>query len=94
MDDVELDTSIVASRQPPTRGRATKKPAPARLPWFDPWRGARGPALRSLVATIREALDKRENVADERQRARRAGDQRRYEIAVANSDAIRPGIPI
>ena len=82
MDEVEIDLSVVASRQPPARNKATKKPPSERLPWFDQWCGARGPALRSLVATIREALDRHENAAGERQRARRADDQRRYEIAV------------
>jgi hypothetical protein len=38
--------------------------------------------LRSLVATIGEALNNHENAAGERQRARRPHDQRRYEIAV------------
>jgi hypothetical protein len=35
-----------------------------------------------LVATVREALDKHEKTAGERQRTRRADDQRRYGIAV------------
>ena len=61
---------------------ATKKPPPQRFPWFDQWRGARGPALRSLVATVREVLDKHEKAAGGRQRARRADDQGRHEIAV------------
>jgi hypothetical protein len=65
-----------------TISRKKTKPAPERLPWFDPWRGARGPAQRSLVATIRDALDKHEKDAGERQRARRPDDQSRYEIAV------------
>jgi hypothetical protein len=61
---------------------ARKKPPPQRFPWFDQWRGARGPALRSLVATVREVLDKHEKAAGGRQRARRADDQGRHEIAV------------
>jgi hypothetical protein len=47
-----------------------------------PMAGARGPALRSLVVTIREAFDKHEKAAGERKRTRRADDQRRYRIAV------------
>jgi hypothetical protein len=82
MDEVEIDRSIVASRQPPARNKASKKPPPERLRWFDQWRGARGPALRSLVATIREALDEHEKAAGERKRTRPADVQRRYEIAV------------
>jgi hypothetical protein len=82
MDEVEIDRSIVASRQPPARNKATKKPPPERLPWFDQWRGARGPALRSLVVTIREVLDKQEKAVGERKRTRRPDDGRRYEIAV------------
>jgi hypothetical protein len=40
-------------RQPVPTGKPTKtKPAPERLPWFDQWRDARGPALGSLVAAI------------------------------------------
>jgi hypothetical protein len=62
--------------------RKKTKPAPERLPWFDPWRGARGPALRSLVVTIRDALDKHEKTSGDRRRARRPDDQRRYESAV------------
>jgi hypothetical protein len=84
MDDLKIEPSAITSRRPSYPSAAVKgiKPAPERLPWFDQWRGARGPALRSLVATIREALDRHENAAGERQRARRADDQRRYEIAV------------
>jgi hypothetical protein len=64
-------------------GKSKKtKPEPERLPWFDQWRGARGPALRSHVATVREVLDKHEKAAGGRQRARRADDQGRHEIAV------------
>ncbi len=62
--------------------KPTKKPAPERWSWFDQWRGARGPALRTLVATIRATLNAHEKAAGERQRARRPDDQRRYEIAV------------
>jgi hypothetical protein len=82
MDEVEIDLSVVASRQPPARNKATKKPPPERLPWFDQWRGARGPALRSLVVAIKEALHKHEKGTGERKTARRPDDQRRYEIAV------------
>jgi hypothetical protein len=82
MDEVEIDRSIVSSLQPPARNKATKKAPPERLPWFDQWRGARGPALRSLVVTIRAALDKYEKTTGDRRRARRPDDQRRYEIAV------------
>lgn len=67
---------------PPRMTTARKKPPPQRFPWFDQWRGARGPALRSLVATVREVLDKHEKAAGGRQRARRADDQGRHEIAV------------
>ena len=63
MDEVEIDRSIVASRQPRAGNKATKKPPPERLPWFDQWRGARGPALRSLVVTIRDALAERAKLA-------------------------------
>jgi hypothetical protein len=62
--------------------RKKTKPAPERLPWFDPCRGARGPALRSLVLTIKDAVDKHEQTVGDRRRARRLDDQRRYEIAV------------
>jgi hypothetical protein len=82
MDEVEIDRSIVASRQPLARNKATKKPPPDRLPWFDQWRGARGAALRSLVLTIRDALAEREKTTGDRKRERRPDDQRRYEIAV------------
>ena len=82
MDEVEIDRSIVASRQPPARNKATKKPPPERLPWFDQWRGARGPALRSLVVTIRDALAEHEKTTGDRKRERRPDDRRRYEIAV------------
>jgi hypothetical protein len=67
--------------------KSKKKPQPERLPWFDQWRGARGPALRSLVVTIRDALDKREKTTGDRKRARRPDDQRRYEIAVETAVA-------
>jgi hypothetical protein len=61
---------------------ATKKPPPQRFHWFDEWRGARGPALRSLVTIIREALDKQEKAVGKRKRKRRLDDGRRYEIVV------------
>jgi hypothetical protein len=77
------DHSHDQQRQPGLTRKSTKtRPAPERLPWFDQWRGARGPALHSLVATIREALDKHGKAAGERKRKRKVGDQRRYEIAV------------
>jgi hypothetical protein len=82
IDGVEIDRSIFASRQPPARNKATKKPPPERLPWFDQWRGARGAALRSLVVTIRVALAEHEKTTGDRKRERRPDDQRRYEIAV------------
>jgi hypothetical protein len=82
MDEVEIDPSVVASRQPLARNKATKKPPPERLPWFDQWRGTRGGALRSLVVTIRDALAEREKTTGDRKRERRPDDQRRYEIAV------------
>ena len=82
MGEVEIDRSIVASRQPPAGNKAAKKPPPERLPWFDQWRGARGPALRSLVVTIREALAEHEKTTGDRKRERRPDDRRRYEIAV------------
>ena len=62
--------------------RPRKKAPPERLPWFDQWRGARGPALRSLVTTIRDALDKHETAKGHRKRTRRHDDQRIHEIAV------------
>ena len=77
---------IVSIEEPrtdlPNIRRRKTKPLPERLRWFDAWRAARGPALRSVVATIGKALDKHERDAAERKRARRADDQRRYEIAV------------
>jgi hypothetical protein len=77
------DHSDDQPRQSIPTGKSTKtKPKPERLPWFDQWRGAWGPALRSLVATLREVLDNHEKAAGERQRERRVGDQRRYGIAV------------
>lgn len=82
MDEVEIDRSIVSSRQPPAMNKATKKPPPERLPWFDQLRGARGAALRSLVVIIRDALAEQENTTGDRKRERRPDDQRRYEIAV------------
>ena len=76
-------------RQPAPTGKSTKtKPEPERLPWFDQWRGARGPALRSVLVTIRDALDKHEKTAGDRKRARRPDDQRRYQIAVETVVAI------
>jgi hypothetical protein len=83
VETLTADHSDDQPRQPAPIGKSTKtKPEPERLPWFDQWRGARGPALRSLVATVREVLDKHEKAAGERQRVRRVGDQRRYGIAV------------
>ena len=62
--------------------RRRKKFPPERLPWFDQWLAARGPTLRSLVSTARDALGKHEKDNGARRRARREDDQRRYEIAV------------
>ena len=80
--DAGDETVLIEPQQLVSRRRPPKKPPPERLSWFDQWRGARGPALRSLVATIKETLDKHEKAVGERQRARRPYDQRRYEIAV------------
>jgi hypothetical protein len=84
MDERGVEPTAVTSRplSHPSSAVRRIKPPPERLRWLDQWRGARGPALRSLVATICEALGGHENAAGERQRARRAADQRRYEIAV------------
>ena len=83
VETLTADRSDNQPRQSAPTSRSTKtKTEPERLPWFDQWRGARGPALRSLVRIVRDALDGHENAAGERQRARRADDQRRYEIAV------------
>jgi hypothetical protein len=73
---------VNAPLPPPRMTTATKKPPPQRFPWFDQWRGARGPALRGLVTIIREALFKHENAGGKRKRMRRPDDGRRYEIAV------------
>jgi hypothetical protein len=82
VDELGIESSALTSRQPSHPSQAGRKPAPQRLPWFDQWRGARGPALRSLVATISEVLNKHDSAAGGRQRARRADDQRRYQIAI------------
>jgi hypothetical protein len=83
VETLTADHSDDPPHQPAPTGKSAKtKPKPERLPWFDQWRGARGPALRSLVATVLEDLGKHEKAAGERKRERRVGDQRRYEIAV------------
>lgn len=52
--------------------------APARHRWFDDWCGARGPALKTLVADIRAEVEALET----RTRKRKAVDQRNFEVAV------------
>jgi hypothetical protein len=83
VETLTADHSDDQPRQPAPIGKSKKtKTEPERLPWFDQWRGARGPALRSLVVTIRDALDNHEKTNGDCRRARRPDDQRRYEIAV------------
>jgi hypothetical protein len=67
VETLTADHSDDHTRQPTPIGKSTKtKTEPERLPWFDQWRGARGPALRSLVAIVREVLDKHEKARVER----------------------------
>jgi len=81
--DTDDDAVLIEPQQLVSPSRPPKKkPPPERLRWFDQWRGARGPALRSLVAAVMQALDNHEKDAGERQRARRPNDQGRYEILV------------
>jgi hypothetical protein len=58
------------------------KHAPERWPWFDGWRCARGPSLRSLVERIAEAVSHHEKATGNRKRARRADDLSRFESAL------------
>lgn len=50
--------------------------------WFDDWRGARGPALSKLVADIIVEIEALERAKGARKRARKAVDQRHFEVAV------------
>jgi hypothetical protein len=75
--DADDAVSIEPHQHVSLGGRLKKKAPPERLPWFDHWRGAQGPALRSLLATIRETLDEHEKAEGQRQKARRPDDQRR-----------------
>ncbi len=56
--------------------------------WFDPWRGARGTALRNLVREFAVAIDIHELTNGLRARRRKAVDQEHHaaaiEIVVAN----------
>lgn len=80
---IPLETPLERGLPVPQRVPMSKhSQPPERHRWFDDWRGARGPALRKLVADITaevEALE-REKVA--RKRARKAVDQSRFEVAV------------
>ena len=55
---------------------------PERHRWFDDWRGARGPALRKLAADITAEVEALERATGARKRARKAVDQRHFEVAV------------
>ncbi|CAA0110540.1 Uncharacterised protein [Starkeya nomas] len=56
--------------------------APERHRWFDDWRGARGPALRKLVTDITAEVEALERAKGARKRARKAVDQRHFEVAM------------
>lgn len=55
---------------------------PERHRWFDDWRGAKGPALRKLVADITAEVEALERATGARKRARKVVDQRHFEVAV------------
>ncbi|WP_421697551.1 hypothetical protein [Ancylobacter sp.] len=55
---------------------------PERHRWFDDWRGAKGPALRKLVADITAEVEALERATGARKRSRKAVDQRHFEVAV------------
>jgi hypothetical protein len=50
--------------------------------WFDDWRGARGPALKALVADVLAMVAAHEQEAGARKRARRPEDRKHHETAV------------
>ena len=60
----------------------TTSPTPARHRWLDDWRGARGPALRTLVSAITAEVEALEERTGARKRRRKEADQRRFEVAV------------
>lgn len=56
--------------------------APERHRWFDDWRSAKGAALRKLVSDIIAEVEELERAKGTRKRARKAVDQRHFEVAV------------